>query len=361
MFVTCRTLTLICMAAVFSGCAVPYYWQAVGGQIELLRKRTPIESVVADPEQDESVKVTLNSIAETRRFAVETLLLPGNDSYTTYVELDRPYVVWNVMAAEEFAVDPMRWCFLFVGCVAYRGYFDREDAERYRVRLEQQGLDTYLGGSTAYSTLGYFDDPVLSTMLGGGSQYIAGLLFHELAHQKLYIKGDTDFSEAFATAVEEYGMQLWLAQQPGEAALMSYRQRLARRAQFGELVNRQQTRLRAVYDQQETEQAKRIAKAEAFATLRDEYAQVKESWGGSSEYDAWFAQPLNNATLGAVATYRRWLPALRWQLEQLGFEDFYLEMQRLAELPEEERETRLEAWGATAISARSSASIVTVD
>ena len=344
MVVACRSSALICMAAVFSGCAVPYYWQAVGGQIELLRKRTPIDLVVADPEQDASVKLTLNSIAETRRFAVETLGLPDNGSYTSYVELDRPYVVWNVMAAEEFSVDPMRWCFPFVGCVVYRGYFDREDAERYRVRLEQQGLDTYLGGSTAYSTLGYFDDPVLSTMLDGGSQYIAGLLFHELAHQKLYIKSDTEFSEAFATAVEEHGMQLWLEQQPGEAALARYRQRLVRRARFGELVARQQTRLRAVYGQQGTDQAMRIAKAQAFAAMRNEYAQLKESWGGSSEYDAWFAEPLNNATLGAVATYRRWLPALRWRLEQLGFEGFYEEIQRVADLPEEERETWLEAW-----------------
>ena len=172
---------------------MPFYWQAIGGQLELLRKRTPIEELLADPDLDPELRTSLGAVADIRRFAVRELGLPDNDSYTSYVDLDRPYVVWNVVAAEEFSTKPKRWCFPFAGCVSYRGFFDREDAERFRARLDKEGYDTFSGGSTAYSTLGYFSDPVLSTMLGGGEQYIASLLFHELAHQRLYIKDDSEF------------------------------------------------------------------------------------------------------------------------------------------------------------------------
>jgi predicted aminopeptidase len=165
-----RTISLCALAATTTGCAAPYYWQAIGGQLELLRKREPIEEVIADESADPQLKATLARIDTMRRFAVDELLLPRNDSYTSYVALDRPYVVWNVVAAQEFSVDPERWCFPFAGCVAYRGYFDKAAADRYAAKLAADGLDVYGGGSTAYSTLGYFDDPVLSTMVAGGEQ-----------------------------------------------------------------------------------------------------------------------------------------------------------------------------------------------
>ena len=183
-----RAISLCALASTTAGCAAPYYWQAIGGQLELLRKREPIEEVIADPAVDPKLKTTLTRIATMRRFAVDELGLPSNDSYTTYVALDRPYVVWNVVATDEFSVDPQRWCFPFAGCVAYRGYFDKAAADRFAAKLAADGLDVQSGGSTAYSTLGYFDDPVLSTMVNGGEQYVASLLFHELAHQQLYVK-----------------------------------------------------------------------------------------------------------------------------------------------------------------------------
>jgi predicted aminopeptidase len=205
-----RLISLCALAVTTTGCAAPYYWQAIGGQLELLRKREPIEDVIADEAADPKLKATLARIETMRRFAVDELLLPHNDSYTSYVELDRPYVVWNVVATPEFSVDPERWCFPFAGCVAYRGYFDKAAADRFAAKLAADGLDVHGGGSTAYSTLGYFDDPVLSTMVAGGEQYVASLLFHELAHQQLYIKGDSEFSEAFAMVVEEVGTERWL-------------------------------------------------------------------------------------------------------------------------------------------------------
>ena len=263
--------------------------------------------------------------------------------------LDRSYVVWNVVAAKEFSVDPERWCFPFAGCVAYRGFFAREAAERYQARLAGEGLDTYSGGSSAYSTLGYFADPVLSTMISGGEQYVASLLFHELAHQKLYIKGDSEFSEAFATVIEEFGTERWLMMHGAAADLERYRQRRRRGADFAALIAKQQARLREIYARDEAPEIKRAQKAEAFAELKDDYAQLKVRWDGNTDYDAWFAQSLNNASLAAVATYTRWVPVLRARLDERGLDGFYADTAALAKLGDDERAERLDAWRAVKI------------
>lgn len=327
-----------------SGCGLPYYWQAVSGQIGLLRQRTPIDTALADANLDAEVKRRLSAVSDIRQFAVDRLQLPDNDSYTSYVDLDRSYVVWNVIAAEEFSVDPMRWCFPFAGCVAYRGYFDRAAAESYQARLAARGLDTYSGGASAYSTLGYFADPVLSTMLEGGDEYVAALLFHELAHQRLYIKDDSEFNEAFASTIEEFGMELWLRETQAAADLDRYRARLARRTEFGALVARQQSRLREIYAGNGDEERMRAAKTAAFALMRDEYEELKRRWDGASEYDDWFEQSMNNATLAAVATYRQWLPALKQRLAAVGLSEFYTDAERLADLSSAERQAWLTAW-----------------
>jgi predicted aminopeptidase len=339
-----RWLVLALAIALATGCAIPYYWQAVGGQIELLRKRTPIEKLVEDPKIDASLKDTLRRVIEMRRFAVEELALPDNDSYTTYVALDRSYVVWNVVAAREFSVEPERWCFPFAGCVAYRGYFDRADAERFAAKLAAEGLDTHSGGSSAYSTLGYFDDPLLSTMVGGGEQYIAGVLFHELAHQKLYIKDDSELSEAFASVVEEYGAERWLTSHAPPEDLARYRARRVRREEFGSLIAAQQERLRGIYAQAAPEEMLRAEKRQAFEQLQSDYRALKARWGGVGDYDGWFAQPQNNASLASVATYTRWVPALRERLAAVGLEQFYTDTAELAALDAAAREARLSSW-----------------
>ena len=339
-----RVVLLLAVFGTLAGCALPFYWQAIGGQIELLRKRTPIETLLADPGLDRELKATLGAVAEIRKFAVDELLLPDNDSYRSYADLKRPYVVWNVVAADEFSVDPKRWCFPFAGCVAYRGFFERSAAEDFRARLQREGLDTYSGGSSAYSTLGYFADPVLNTMIRGGEQYVASLLFHELAHQKLYVKSDSEFSEAFATTIEEYGTERWLRTHAATDALELYHRRQRRGAEFAQLISAQQARLRGVFASADPPDVKRAAKVSAYAALAADYAALKARWGdASSEYDAWFAQPLNNAALAAVATYTRWVPVLRSRLDVLGPEAFYAEMAELAKLSVEERAARLQA------------------
>lgn len=339
-----RLIGLIALGSMLSSCAMPFYWQAIGGQFELLRKRTPIEEVLDDPNLDDRVKATLAKVPEIRRFAHEELLLPRNESYTTYVDLGRPYVVFNVIATDEFSVNPKRWCYPFTGCVAYRGFFDREAAERFRKTLERDGLDTYLAGATAYSTLGYFADPILSTMVVGGEIGIASILFHELAHQVIYIKDDSSLSEAFATAVEEYGTERWLERNGDEAALERYRRKVRFRLEFGALVSAQQDRLRKIFAQDLPPDVMRAQKAEAYELMREDYARLKEVWGGVTDYDRWFDQPLNNAALASVATYRRWLPTLKAKLRELGPERFYAEMHELAEMSGISRELVLESW-----------------
>lgn len=351
-----RTLRLpivtLCVSSVLSGCSLPYYWQAVGGQLGLLRKRTPIEEILESPDTNPQTRESLRQVLEIRQFATSALGLPDNGSYRTYVDLGRPYVVWNVVAAQEFSVDPMTWCFPFAGCVSYRGYFDEQAARRFSDRLQADGLDTAVGGATAYSTLGYFEDPVLSSMIASGGQSIAALLIHELAHQKFYLKDDSELNEAFATAVEEYGTELWLTRTGNGNAVSEYRARMQRRTDFSRLVSEQQERLRAVFARADSAEAMRTAKEAAFDTMRAEYAALRQSWGGATDYDAWFDRPLNNAHLASVATYRRWLPGLRWLIEAQGPEAFYAEMEALRELTLNERRARLEEWVGGALNAR---------
>jgi len=341
-----RIACALLFAAISSGCAVPYYLQAIGGQIDLMRKREPIADIVADPSRDADFRRALGTVAELRRFAVTDLHLPDNDSYTSYADLGRSYVVWNVVATEPFSVKPQRWCFPFAGCVSYRGYFDRDTAERFQQRLDERGLDTFSGGSSAYSTLGYFSDPVLNTMLAGSVDNVAGILFHELAHQKVYIQDDSELSEGFATAIEEHGVEMWLRAHGDAAALERYLRRIGRRAQFAELVARQQSRLRSIFAVDTDDASKLAAKAAAFEQMRLDYAVLKEHWGGATDYDGWFAGTLNNATLVAITTYRRWLPGLKWRLREVGLTQFYADVAALAELPRDERVIRLERWDA---------------
>ena len=338
---------LISLASI-SGCSLSYYWQAAAGQLELLGQRTPISEVLADTDQSETTRAVLLRATEMREFASSELGLPDNDSYRSYADLGRPYVVWNVIAAEEFSVDARRWCFPIAGCVTYRGYFNQIDAERYAERLRAEGLDTYVAGVNAYSTLGYFSDPILNTMLTGDELYIASIIFHELAHQLFYIPGDTELNEAFASIVEEYGTELWLLKEGDSQAVEAYRSRRLRREDFFRLVSSQQVRLRDIYQPTGPVDEMRAAKRAAFETMITEYEKLQVAWGGTTDYENWFSQPLNNAQIASVATYSRWRPNLRAYLRINGLEALYSEMAQLEELPDEEREVRLSAYLATA-------------
>ena len=353
-------------AALLGGCSLPYYWQAVAGQLSMMSKRVPIESVIEDPQTSAQTREALSAVLAIRRFAVDELALPDNSSYATYVDLEpddagpernndagpernndgrgRNITVWTVVAADEFSMDPRTWCFPFAGCVSYRGYFNESAARRYAARLEADGLDVLIGGASAFSTLGYFADPVVSTMIAGPEYQLVETLVHELAHQKFYLRGDSDLNEAFATAVAEYGTLRWLMQSGDADGMEAYRDQVLSRKQFAELIGRQRERLRAIYAGPDSADAMRRAKESAFETLRAEYAALRQSGDGVGNYDAWFSRPLNNAHIASVATYEYWAPGLRWLLETNGLDAFYEEVEALGGLDPDKRRLRLQGW-----------------
>lgn len=341
----CLLLALLCLTA--TGCALPYYIQAATGQAKLLRQRVPIAEVIADASVDADTRRELMLVTELRRFAVTELGLPDNDSYTSYVALDADAVVFNVIAAPEFSIEPKTWCFPVAGCVAYRGYFDPERARRFGRRLADRGYDVFVGGSPAYSTLGHFDDPVLSTMLSRGDTDLAATLFHELAHQRIYVKDDTDLNESFATTVEQYGVEQWLALRSDAHELERYRQKLVRDGQFALLVERQRERLAALFGTETDPDRLRVAKAEAYAEMQRDYAGLRAGWDGHDDYGGWFSGGFDNAKLVALTSYRRWVPGMRARIERLGPAAFYAEVQRLIALDEEQRQAVLVSWNSS--------------
>jgi len=339
-----RFFALFLLLAVLAGCASPFYYtQAVSGQIELLMKRRPIEEVLADPATPQETRRQLELVRRLREFASRELLLPDNRSYRLYVDLHRSHAVWNVFAAPELSLEPKEWCFIVAGCVPYRGYFARAAAEQFADALEQKGYDVYVGGVLAFSTLGWFNDPLLNTFIDRPEATLAGLLFHELAHQKIYVTGDTSFNESFATTVELEGVKRWFERNGTPQQADAYRQKLQRREEFIELMLKHRAHLSEVYASHLNDAEKRAAKAHEFNELRKDYAALKASWGGDTTYDGWFAHNLNNAQLIAVGLYTQYVSAFQKLLAQHhgDLAAFYRAVDRLAHLPREQRDADL--------------------
>lgn len=330
--------------ALLCGCAdLGYYVRAARGQTEVLEKARPIADVVADPATAPDVRARLEAVERIREFASRELGLPGGAGFRTYADLGRPFVVWNVYATPELSLAPRQWCFPLAGCVTYRGYFSETEARGFADVLAAAGDDVYVGGVAAYSTLGWFDDPVLNTFVRYPEPDLARLIFHELAHRMAYAKDDTVFNESFATSIELEGVGRWLAASGTKEERASVREAERRRADFHALIERCRARLEALYASAAPDDEKRRGKAALFADLQDEYAAARDAWHGYSGYDAWFAQPLNNAHVASVTTYTRLVPAFEALLARLGGDlpRFYAAAKALAALPRAERETRL--------------------
>jgi predicted aminopeptidase len=329
-----------------SGCGtIDYYTQAVRGHVEIMRLAEPIDERLRQPDTPEPLRAKLTRVLAIREFASRELQLPDNGSYKRYADLGRPFVLWNVFAAPEFSVKPVESCFLFAGCVSYRGFYSEERAKQHADELAAEGYDTYVVGVSAYSTLGWFDDPVLSTFLQYSETEVARTVFHELAHQVLYLKGDTMFNESFATAVEEEGARRWLEREGTPALHAANAEARRRRAQFVALVLEYRVRLTVHYQAPLAAEEKRAGKQRLLAGMLEEYQGLKASWGGFSGYDRLFARGVNNALLASVASYTELVPAFRSLLAQrqgdLGA--FYSAARDLAKLEKPERDARLAA------------------
>jgi predicted aminopeptidase len=338
-----------------TGCnTVRFYTQAFRGQFQIFSQQQPAGELISDPDTPERLQQRLRLVQELRVFARNELHLPVDNHYRNYVELDRPFVVWNVQAARPYSLEPKRWWYPIVGGLEYRGYFSEAAAKRYARRLASKGYEVSVGGVDAYSTLGWFKDPILSTFVFHDDADLAELIFHELAHQRVFARGDTDFNEAFATTVGQEGARRWLRQEGVATNLHeAYLVSLQRNAEFVGIVLRARSALEQVYGDRRDEDGNMVAakrpvaprevlearKQAVFAQLQADYAALKEQWGGDNRYDAWFARPLNNARLNTIANYYDYLPGFQalLELKHGDLEAFYEAAERLAHMPREER------------------------
>jgi len=328
-----------------SGCAtLGYYAQSIHGHLDLLGKRQPIAQLIEAPETPDKLRQRLQLVLKMRDFASNQLELPENASYRSYADLGRPAMVWSVVATPEFSMQPKQWCYLVVGCAAYRGYFSQQQAEEFAANLSNEGLDVVVEPVPAYSTLGWFDDPVPNTVINWVEPHLAGLIFHELAHQRLYFQDDSQFNEAFAMAVEQIGVERWMAAQNNSEGFTHWHEQEAREEAFIQLLLQARKRLEVLFARPLSVVEMRRAKAAEFERLRSEYAALKQRWDGYSGYDRWFERKLNNARLASVATYRHLLPGLLALYAQSDSDlaGFYRACEALAELTPEMRSQQIE-------------------
>ena len=330
------------MFLLLNGCAsVSYYSQLASGQWQLLRAREPVSKVIADPSRPQLLRDHLAQSQKARTFASEHLHLPDNQSYRLYADIGRPYVVWNVFATSEFSLSPENHCFPVAGCVAYRGYYTQGSARGEAALLKQRGMDVSIGGVEAYSTLGWFNDPIINSMMNWGDERLASLIFHELAHQRFYVKDDTEFNESYANFVEQEGTRQWRAARGlAPASLTSVKQR----DEFIQLILDTRQRLEKLYAQPLSADVMRRAKALEFERLRDHYRQLRDSrWGGDKRYDAWINQPMNNARLLPFGLYDQWVPAFAALFAQVGGDwvEFYTAVEKMGRLPMAQRKAAL--------------------
>jgi predicted aminopeptidase len=346
-------LTLLLVVIAVSGCrTLSFYAQAIKGQYQIFAHEEPIEKLIADPRTPPTLRTQLQLVADLRGFADKELKLPVDGHYRKYVDVHRPYVVWNVQAASRFSLQPKTWWYPLVGSLEYRGYFAEAAARNYGARLAKR-FDVYVGGVDAYSTLGWFKDPVLNTFITRPEPDLAEVIFHELGHQRVFARGDTDFNEAFATTVGQEGARRWLTSKGDTNLLAGYTVSLHRNDEFVHLIMDTRNRLQKVYGDTLDKDGKVQAakqppappdelqreKQRVFEGLRRDYGELKTEWGGYAGYDAWFAHELNNAQLNTIANYYDFLPGFERLLELNGgdLEKFYQAVERLSKKPKEER------------------------
>jgi len=300
------------LAAAMPGCSTAkFYTRAIEGQAEILGKARPVAVVVRDERVSAEVKRKLALTQEVRRFAQERQGLPADRVYDRYSDLGRRYVSWIVHAAPEFSVEGKTWWYPLLGQLEYRGFFSKGEAEDEAANLRAKGYEVYVGGVAAYSTLGWFRDPVLNTFFHSTDAELAELLFHELTHVKLFLPGDTDFNEAFATANAEHAVGRWLEAKADRPALARYEASLAKDREIIQLLLHTREKLKLLYlSESGNAPQMRRGKAATLQQMREEYAQIRARWG-DSRYDRSFAQPWNNARLNTVATYYDLVPGFK--------------------------------------------------
>ncbi len=305
--------------------------------------REPVEEALAKLPPDSATAQQLRNAQAIIVFADQELGLPAGDSYQSYVPMEGVAVTWNVVATPAYALKPKRWCFPVAGCVPYRGYFDQDDADRFAGKLRDKQLDVSVSRATAYSTLGWFDDPILGTMLSGPVADLAEVLIHELAHQSVYVRGATEFNESYATFVAQQGVRAWMNKRGDMPGLAQWEAREAASGDFIRLLSATRTALAQLYAGGGDEEYLASQKKRLFNDLEDHYQQmVIDTWAGRDWYGGWFNPPPNNADLALIGSYTGGLCAFEslWLEANGNFAAFH----RLVAAKAEMDKASLAAW-----------------
>jgi predicted aminopeptidase len=342
-----RWLISIPLLLLLCGCTdVGYYWHSTTGHLDIMNERVDIDELLADDDLDSKLRARLVLVQEIRQFSIDRLGLPDNGSYSSYVNLQQPYVIQNLFAAPELSTRLHQWCYPVIGCASYRGYYDETRLLAYIEKLQAEGLEVHVGRVPAYSTLGWFDDPVLSSFIDWPDYRLAGLLFHELTHQQVYIDDDTTFNESLASAVQQIGTTIWLQSNNQSAALGEFRRWLAYRDEAIALIVATRTQLGELYGSDLSDDDKRQQKTLRFLQAREAHERIASRHGIERGFKSWFASGLNNAKIGSVAAYNSRVTAFVNMLEarETNFPSFYHYVEQLGELDQGPRDRCLDAW-----------------
>lgn len=341
---SCYIVLVLVTIALLASCSDgAYILQCAKGHWSLMSRTESIDHLLTQDQQPQTLRDQLSKVVTLREFAVNSLHLPDNGSYHKYADLERPYAVWNLVVAPELSLELNEWCFPVAGCVTYRGYFDEQEARSQAQSFLDRGFDVDVYGVEAYSTLNWFDDPVLNTFLDNDDIRLAGLLFHEMSHQVVYVQNDTAFNESFAKTVELEGLRRWFESSGSEDLWHECLQRAKRSADFQKLLVKVRADLQKTYTSTQDNEQKRLAKEQILQSALDDYETLKLGWGGYGGYDSWIQRGLNNARLSSVAAYYDLVPAFQRLLQQSGNDlvKFYAEVKALGALPKDERLVKL--------------------
>ena len=345
-----KRILLLLLLPLLTSCAdLGYYWHTATGHMAIMDKRQPIEELLTDPNLDNTLRHRLELVKKIRRFAIDRLALPESGSYTDYAQLDRPYALQNLFAAPEFSTQLLSWCYPFAGCTSYRGFYEQSRLDDFVEDLEDDNNDIHIGRVPAYSTLGWFDDPVLSSFIDWPDHRLAGLLFHELTHQRIYIDDDSKFNESLASAVQQVGIRLWLKSHQQTEALEKFDRSLSYRRDIVLLIESGRNQLANIYESIESDERKRTQKQKVFSSLRQQYEDISLKHDYRDGFANWFAKELNNAKLGAVATYNDLIPAFVAIIgaHDHDFERFFNYTEELGDMDKVARDLCLKNWQTT--------------
>ena len=342
-----RVLLSLVVIFLLSACTdIGYYWHSTKGHLSIMNKRVDIDDLLEQSHLDANLRQRLLLVQKIRAFSITALSLPDTGSYTNYALLDRPYALQNLFAADEFSTQLHSWCYPIVGCTSYRGYYDEQLLSEYVDQLKAQNFDTYISYVTAYSTLGWFDDPVLSSFIDWPDYRLAGLLFHELTHQRIYIDDDTQFNESLAVAVQQAGTELWLESIRDDAQRDEFKRWIEYRGEVISLIEQTGEKLHQLYKSEMLESVKRDKKATIFSASREHYLAIAQRLDYSDGFKDWFGGDLNNAKIASIAAYNTYVPAFSAMIKAHGynFSAFFDGVDEIAAMDKGARQQCLQLW-----------------